>query len=577
MKITDIKIGTRLAIGFSVVLILLVLIAGIGSWRLQSISGTVTTMVDDVMQKERLFSEWAANTDMNGSRAIAVAESNDLVRQQQVQVKIKETSKKITEIQKKLDVFQKSAEETELLSQIGKKRAIYIAARKEIFKEKASNAENARSLIQTKLEPALANYVANIKKLSNYQEQSIIKMTTMAKEQSHASALLLILLGAAATLLGIVVALTITRSIKKQLGGEPSYVVDIANRIAAGDLALSIDMKAGDRTSMLYAIKAMRDSIALIVDQVRIGTGTIATASSQIAAGNMDLSSRTEQQASALEETASSMEELTSTVKQNAEHARQANQLAQSASEVALKGGGVVTQVVDTMSSINASSKKIVEIISVIDSIAFQTNILALNAAVEAARAGEQGRGFAVVATEVRNLAQRSAAAAREIKTLIDDSVDKVDTGTKLVDQAGVTMEEIVASVKRVTDIMGEITSASQEQTSGIEQINQAIMQMDQVTQQNAALVEEAAAAAASLQDQAGNLVQVISVFKTGGVYANVAAPLAAARRSSPVAGTRTVPIAAGTRNARRPAVNVNPPKRVANAPVATDGEWEEF
>jgi methyl-accepting chemotaxis protein len=265
---------------------------------------------------------------------------------------------------------------------------------------------------------------------------------------------------------------------------------------------------------LLHALDAMNGSLVKIVGEVRIGTDTIATASGQIASGNMDLSSRTELQASSLEQTAASMVELTSTVKQNADNARQANVLAASASEVALKGGAVVSQVVDTMGSINESSKKIVDIIGVIDGIAFQTNILALNAAVEAARAGEQGRGFAVVATEVRNLAQRSAAAAKEIKTLIGDSVEKVGTGAKLVDQAGVTMEEIVNSVRRVTDIMAEITCASQEQTSGIEQINHAIAEMDEVTQQNAALVEEVTAAAASLEGQAQSLAQVVSVFK---------------------------------------------------------------
>jgi methyl-accepting chemotaxis protein len=258
----------------------------------------------------------------------------------------------------------------------------------------------------------------------------------------------------------------------------------------------------------------MNDSLKNIVGQVRSGTETIATASSQIATGNQDLSSRTERQAGSLEETASSMEEITATVRENGNNARHANQLAVSASDVAVKGGVVVAQVIDTMGVINASAKKIVDIIGVIDGIAFQTNILALNAAVEAARAGEQGRGFAVVATEVRNLAQRSASAAKEIKTLIGDSVDKVEMGSQLVNQAGTTMTEIVASVKRVTDIMASIASASQEQDNGIEQINQAIAEMDVVTQQNAALVEEAAAAAESLQDQAGSLAQLVSVFK---------------------------------------------------------------
>ncbi|MGJ7612070.1 MULTISPECIES: methyl-accepting chemotaxis protein [unclassified Variovorax] len=284
--------------------------------------------------------------------------------------------------------------------------------------------------------------------------------------------------------------------------------------IGGGDLSGRLASQRRDEIGVITrAVETMRASLVRIVGEVRTGTETIATASGQIAAGNQDLSSRTEEQASSLEETAASMEELTSTVKQNADNARQANQLAVSASEVAVKGGSVVSQVVGTMGSINASSKKIVDIIGVIDGIAFQTNILALNAAVEAARAGEQGRGFAVVASEVRSLAQRSASAAKEIKTLIGDSVEKVEQGSKQVAEAGRTMDEIVGSVKRVTDIMGEITSASQEQTSGIEQINQAISQMDQVTQQNAALVEEASAAAQSLQEQAGSLVQSVSVF----------------------------------------------------------------
>jgi len=280
----------------------------------------------------------------------------------------------------------------------------------------------------------------------------------------------------------------------------------------------------------------MNDNLVDLVGKVRMGTDQITTASSEIASGNLDLSQRTEEQVSSLEETASSMEELTSTVRQNADNARQANQLAAGASEVAVKGGAVVGQVVQTMSSINASSKKIVDIISVIDGIAFQTNILALNAAVEAARAGEQGRGFAVVATEVRTLAQRSAAAAKEIKELISDSVSKVEDGTRLVDEAGATMDEIVSAVKCVTDIMSEISAASQEQSSGIEQVNQAVSQMDEVTQQNAALVEEAAAAE-SMQDQAQALTQAVTIFKLSSNGAHAAAtPVRRSNRPSTVA-----------------------------------------
>lgn len=314
----------------------------------------------------------------------------------------------------------------------------------------------------------------------------------------------------------------IARSLLRQLGQEPGYTASVTQSIADGDLTGTINLKEGDHSSLLHSIKAMRDSLVSIVSQVRTGTDTIAVASSEIAHGNMDLSSRTESQASSLEETASSMEELTSTVKQNADNARQANQLALSASKVAVKGGAVVSQVVDTMGSINESSKKIVEIIGVIDGIAFQTNILALNAAVEAARAGEQGRGFAVVAAEVRNLAQRSAAAAKEIKTLIGDSVGKVDAGSRLVNQAGATMNEVVESIQRVTEIMAEITIASQEQSTGIEQVNQAITEMDNATQQNAALVEQAAAAAAAMRDQTDNLAKVVSAFKLDGVHAAI-------------------------------------------------------
>jgi len=336
-----------------------------------------------------------------------------------------------------------------------------------------------------------------------------------AQITSSSAVMLAILLGSVGLAAAVLYALA--RNLMRQLGGEPRYATEIAGSIAAGDLAVHIHTEPHDRDSLLAAMKAMQDGLVNIVGQIRSGTGTIASASVQIASGNQDLSARTEAQASALEHTTSSIEALTGAVRHNADNARQAQQLAVSASEVAVRGGSVVAQVVDTMGAINTSSRKIVDIISVIDGIAFQTNILALNAAVEAARAGEQGRGFAVVATEVRNLAQRSSAAAKEIKALIDNSVETVDAGARLVSQAGATMEEVVGSVRRVTDIISEITSASEAQTTGIEQINQAIRQMDDVTQQNAALVEEAAAAAHSMQDQAQNLSQAVSIFKLSG------------------------------------------------------------
>ena len=325
------------------------------------------------------------------------------------------------------------------------------------------------------------------------------------------------------TLFSIAIAMLLMRDVRSQLGGDPGYAAQIVRSIASGDLGVDVVTRPDDRQSLLFFMKEMRSSLAGIVGQVRTGANAIASATTQIAAGNLDLSARTEQQAGSLEETASSMEEMTSTVKQNADNAVRANQLAITAAQIAEQGGAVVTQVVDTMASINTSSRKVAEIIGVIDGIAFQTNILALNAAVEAARAGEQGRGFAVVASEVRNLAQRSASAAREIKALIGDSVGQVDTGTKLVGQAGTTMHAVLESIRRVTDVMTEISAASSEQTAGIEQINQAVTQMDTVTQQNAALVEEAAAAATALQEQAEKLSQVVGFFRLDGRAAHAA------------------------------------------------------
>jgi len=322
---------------------------------------------------------------------------------------------------------------------------------------------------------------------------------------------------AAGILFAVAFGYVLVRNLGRQLGAEPGEAAALAQSVAAGDLSVQIDLHQGDTTSMMAQLKTMQHNLAKVVGEVRQNSEAVATASAQIAQGNQDLSSRTEEQASALEETAASMEELSSTVKQNADNARQGNQLAQNASTVAIRGGEVVGQVVQTMKGINDSSRKIADIISVIDGIAFQTNILALNAAVEAARAGEQGRGFAVVASEVRSLAGRSAEAAKEIKSLISDSVERVEQGTALVDQAGATMAEVVSAIRRVTDIMGEISAASTEQSAGVAQVGEAVTQMDQATQQNAALVEESAAAADSLKSQAQHLVQAVAVFTLAG------------------------------------------------------------
>jgi methyl-accepting chemotaxis protein len=375
---------------------------------------------------------------------------------------------------------------------------------------KLADASQLQDQLQA-LVPAVRTSVDALRKLQvdeakKEYEQSSARFVTL-----RATVVLAIALGA---LIAALSGFLLVRNIYRQLGGEPEYAARIVRSIAAGDLTITVATAHGDHQSLLFAMKTMQQNLVQTVGDIKRSTDMIATATSQIAAGNLDLSSRTEQQAGSLETTASAIQELATTVKHNAAHAHHANQLVLSASEVALKGGTVVSQVVATMASINASARKIVDIIGVIDSIAFQTNILALNAAVEAARAGEQGRGFAVVASEVRTLAQRSAGAAKQIKELIGDSVDRAETGSTLVEQAGATMEQIVARVRQVTEIMGEITVASGAQHAGIEQVNQAIGQMDRATRQNAVLVKEGAAAADALHNQAGNLARVVSLFK---------------------------------------------------------------
>ncbi|MDA8129701.1 MAG: methyl-accepting chemotaxis protein [Betaproteobacteria bacterium] len=430
---------------------------------------------------------------------------------------------------------------------------------------RGNDIEAARRLLTEKVRPLYQPVQGDITALKRLQ----LAMAKQEYEQARDRSAAIRNFAVVGVALGLAVIAWFGFILIRAITGPLNAAVGLARSVADGDLTQRITVHSTNEVGqLLQALKDMNGNLAKVVAQVRTGTDTVAVASREIAAGNLDLSSRTEEQASSLEETASSMEELTGTVRQNAENARQANQLVVSTAEVAAKGGQVVGQVVDTMASIKDSSRKIADIIGVIDGIAFQTNILALNAAVEAARAGEQGRGFAVVASEVRNLAQRSAGAAKEIKTLIEDSVHKVETGGKLVDEAGKTMDDIVTSVKRVTDIMSEIAAASQEQSSGIEQVNQAVAQMDEVTQQNASLVEEAAAAAESLQEQAAKLAEAVSVFRldSGAVRPVEVASLKDVAAATPAVrkDARPVPVRAVPR-----------PKKLA---VAGGGdEWEAF
>jgi methyl-accepting chemotaxis protein len=513
MQVRHLKIGVRLGLAFSIVLVLAVVLTTVGAMRLQQVVGA-TSQMDEAARKNRLAEQWHANSRVNRALIDARLRALNADDLKEINARMKANSADISKIQQEIETLVLLPTGKALLAEIAGRRKVYVAARDKVFALKdggTASPDEVRRLADGTMLPAVLAYDDAVRRLSAHQKRMFDEARDHVAEVASGGRLLLTGFGALAVLLGAALAWWLTRSITVPL----RQAVALADAVARGDLSTRVEVTSGDEAgALMAALNTMNERLNALVAQVRGGADSITTAAVQVAAGNLDLSSRTEQQAGALEESASALEQLTGTVRNNADNARQGSELAAGASSVAVRGGAVVEQVVATMGEIDESARRIVDIISVIDGIAFQTNILALNAAVEAARAGEQGRGFAVVAGEVRTLAQRSATAAKEIKALIDTSVEKVGNGTRLVGEAGATMKEVVASVQRVTGIMSEISAASNEQRIGIEQVNGAIAQMDQVTQQNAALVEEAAAATGAMQEQAQSLARAVSAFK---------------------------------------------------------------
>ena len=575
MRIADLKLGIRLGAAFGLLLLITVLISVLGISSIVALKHSNEAIATTELKRQDLVQQWLTDIQMNWLRTEASLKSTD----PKYIAKLKNDVGSVVAVQSKrmeeVLTYIREGKEKQLYDQALVARDLYRAKRSELAKLKDAG-QDVSELTDTALSAVFQNY-ANV--LQQLMENMDAGVSQNLKEnlQSADHSLMWVGTGAvSAVLAGLFLAWWTTRSITRPV----QQAVDATLAIAEGDLTTAIPSGSRDETGqLLNALSAMRSKLAEIVANVRHGAESVSSASAEISQGNHDLSSRTEGQASALEQTAASMEQLGSTVRQNADNARQANQLALSASKVAVEGGEVVSQVVSTMKGINDSSRKISDIISVIDGIAFQTNILALNAAVEAARAGEQGRGFAVVATEVRNLAGRSAEAAKEIKQLISASVERVEQGTTLVDKAGATMTEVVSSIRRVTDIMGEISAASSEQSAGVSQVGDAVTQMDQATQQNAALVEEMAAAASSMKNQAQDLVQAVAVFHLGNASPNRTPPIGT---TSPPAVPRQAAVPPQQKSKAAPSIRKPirlglPAKPVLATGLAGSPEWEAF
>jgi methyl-accepting chemotaxis protein len=523
--VKNLSIGARLGLGFAIVLALLLAMTSTALIRMNEAGALTHRLVTVSTKNQATVAEWRKNTALNNAIVETIYLGADARIVADYEPRMRANMERSAKLQADVDANLVNAKVRVYLDRAKELRAPFSAAREEVLKAKLAGDQAALdAAYRQRFEPAARAFVAALDEFANQQSAATGKVGASILASFSETHTILIALGIVAVVSGVACAWFITRSITAPL----QQALAVAERVAAGDLSSRIAATRRDEVGQLMnALGRMNANLAAIVGQVRDGTATIAQASNEIASGNQDLSNRTEQQAGSLEETAASMEELTSTVRQNSEHARRANQLAGNAAAVAGEGGRMVGEVVGTMGRIDASSQRIADIIGVIDGIAFQTNILALNAAVEAARAGEQGRGFAVVASEVRNLAQRSATAAKEIKTLIDASSEQVQAGTRQVAQAGATMQQIVDSIGQVSVIVSEIAAASEEQSAGIDQVNTAVVEMDRVTQQNAALVEQAAAAAASMREQAGQLAEVVGTFRLGAGAVHSAATVA--------------------------------------------------